>query len=197
MITNVWAVLCDQEVPVTAHSEARCDQEPPSPPRPHPRPHDKLWEQRLRTKGPASPGCTKQVKFTVFAHVNCDPLKLLMEDRNCLDLTDENACVCCRNVSMVCPGANHMVCPAALATPMVLLTRVVAPKVCPQMTTTTGPKHLFVSDSFLINVLQFDENNHIGNNCSLDSRTLPLPGRPQSISSWPRTSPSRRQGIAV
>ena len=54
MITNVWAVLCDQEVPVTAHSEARCDQEPPSPPRPPPRPHDKLWEQRLRTKGPAS-----------------------------------------------------------------------------------------------------------------------------------------------
>ncbi len=54
MITNVWAVLCDQEVPVTARSEARCDQEPPSPPRPPPRPHDKLWEQRLRTKGPAS-----------------------------------------------------------------------------------------------------------------------------------------------
>ncbi len=49
------------------------------------------------------------------------------------DLTDENACICCHNVSMVCPGANHMVCPAALATPMVLLTRVVAPKVCPQM----------------------------------------------------------------
>ncbi len=54
MITNVWAVLCDQEVPVMARSEARCDQEPPSPPRPPPRPHDELWEQRLRTKGPAS-----------------------------------------------------------------------------------------------------------------------------------------------
>ena len=132
MITNVWAVLCAREVPVTAHSEALCDQEPPSPPRPRPRPHDKLWEQRLRTKGPASPGCAKQVKFTVFAHVNCDPLKLLIDHR-CLDLTDENACICCHNVSMVCPGANDMVCPAALATPMVLLTRVVAPKVCPQM----------------------------------------------------------------
>ena len=83
------------------------------------------------------------------------------------DLTDENACVCCHNVSMVCPGANRMVCPAALAAPMVLLTRVVAPKVCPQMTTTTGPKQLFVSVPFIINVLQFDENNHIGNNCSL------------------------------
>ncbi len=36
--------------------------------------------------------------------------------------------------------------------------------VCPQMTTTTGPKHLFVSIPFLINVLQFDGNNHIRNN---------------------------------
>ncbi len=123
----------------------------------------------------------KTVKFTVFAHVNGDPFQI---DHHCLDmrtidkmlimssdqspslddLTDENACVCCHNVSMVCPGANHMVCPAALAAPMVLLTRVVAPKVCPQMTTTTGPKHLFVSVPFLLNVLQFDENNHIGNN---------------------------------
>jgi len=50
----MFGPCCDQEVPVTAHSEARCDQEPHSPPRPRPRPHDKLWEQRLRTKGPAS-----------------------------------------------------------------------------------------------------------------------------------------------
>ena len=91
------------------------------------------------------------VKFTVFAHVNGDPFQI---DHHCLDmraidkmlimssdrspslddLTDENACICCHNVSMVCPGANRMVCPAALAAPMVLLTRVVAPKVCPQMT---------------------------------------------------------------
>ncbi len=54
MISNVWAALCAREVPVTAHSEALCDQEPPSPPRPH----DKLWEQRLRTKGPV---CGKNI----------------------------------------------------------------------------------------------------------------------------------------
>ncbi len=77
MITNVWAVLCAREVPVTAHSEALCDQEPPSPPRPPPRPHDQLWEQRLRTKGPAShQGQDAQnSKFYCFAHVNGDPFQ--------------------------------------------------------------------------------------------------------------------------
>ncbi len=81
----------------------------------------------------------KTVKLTVFAQVNGDPFQI---DHHCLDmraidktlimssdqspslddLTDENACICCHNVSMVCPGANHMVCPAALAAPTVLLT---------------------------------------------------------------------------
>ena len=60
----------------------------------------------------------KKVKFTVFAHVNGDPFQT---DHHCLDmrankmlimssdqsprlddLTDENACIWCHNVSMVC-----------------------------------------------------------------------------------------------
>ena len=54
MITKVWAVLCIQELSAPAHSEARCDQEPPSSPRLPPHPRDKFWKQRLKTKGPAS-----------------------------------------------------------------------------------------------------------------------------------------------